>query len=220
MPSEGFYVNEKFQWPQLGSNQRPSDLWHSTLTTVLPHRKDFMSMKNPLTPSGIEPATFRFVAQHLNHCATASEGFYVNEKFQWHQLGSNQRPSDLLHSNLTTVLPHRKEFMSTKNPLTPSGIEPATFRFVAQHLSHCATASEGFYDNEKSIDTSWDRTSDLPICSTALRNVMTENRTKAGIWRYKFWQVSADTRRNNTSWFCGDGDEHAENNDCSLWRKP
>ena len=30
-----------------------------------------MSMKNPLTPAGIEPATFRFVAQHLNHCSTA-----------------------------------------------------------------------------------------------------------------------------------------------------
>jgi len=30
-----------------------------------------MSLKNPLTPAGIEPATFRFVAQHLNHCATA-----------------------------------------------------------------------------------------------------------------------------------------------------
>ena len=28
-------------------------------------------MKNPLTPAGIERATFRFVAQHLNHCATA-----------------------------------------------------------------------------------------------------------------------------------------------------
>jgi hypothetical protein len=28
-------------------------------------------MKNPLTLPGIEPATFRFVAQHLNHCATA-----------------------------------------------------------------------------------------------------------------------------------------------------
>ena len=28
-------------------------------------------MKNPLTQAGIEPATFRFVAQHLNHCATA-----------------------------------------------------------------------------------------------------------------------------------------------------
>ena len=24
-----------------------------------------------MTPSGIEPSTFRFVAQHLNHCATA-----------------------------------------------------------------------------------------------------------------------------------------------------
>ena len=28
-------------------------------------------MKIPLTPAGIEPATFRFVAQRLNHCATA-----------------------------------------------------------------------------------------------------------------------------------------------------
>ena len=27
-------------------------------------------MKNPLTPAGVEPATFWFVAQHLNHCAT------------------------------------------------------------------------------------------------------------------------------------------------------
>jgi len=24
-----------------------------------------------MTPSGIEPLTFRFVAQHFNHCATA-----------------------------------------------------------------------------------------------------------------------------------------------------
>ena len=34
-----------------------------------------------------------------------SEGFYVNEKFQWHQLVSNQRPSDLQHSTLTTMPP-------------------------------------------------------------------------------------------------------------------
>ena len=27
-----------------------------------------------MTPSRIEPATFRFVAQHLNHCATAVPG--------------------------------------------------------------------------------------------------------------------------------------------------
>jgi len=34
-----------------------------------------MSIKNPPTPAGIEPATFRFVAQHLNHCATAVTRF-------------------------------------------------------------------------------------------------------------------------------------------------
>jgi len=28
-------------------------------------------MKNPLKPAGIEPATFRFVEQHLKHCAAA-----------------------------------------------------------------------------------------------------------------------------------------------------
>jgi len=28
-------------------------------------------MKNPMTPAGIEPATFRFVTQYLNRCATA-----------------------------------------------------------------------------------------------------------------------------------------------------
>ena len=33
-------------------------------------------MKNPMTPAGIEPATFRFVAQHLNHCATAVPARY------------------------------------------------------------------------------------------------------------------------------------------------
>ena len=29
-------------------------------------------MKNPLTLAGIETATYRFVAQHLNHCATCT----------------------------------------------------------------------------------------------------------------------------------------------------
>ena len=33
--------------------------------------------KIPVIPSGIKPATFRFVAQHLNHCATAVPHFIL-----------------------------------------------------------------------------------------------------------------------------------------------
>jgi len=52
-------------------------------------------MKNPLTPAGIEPATFRFVAQHLNHCAT-------------HPLGISQHINILVtdrHSQLPRQIP-------------------------------------------------------------------------------------------------------------------
>ena len=53
-----------------------------------------MSMKNPLTLAGIEPATFRFVAQYLNHCATAiiDVGTFI---LVWKQiicLGSSELP--------------------------------------------------------------------------------------------------------------------------------
>ena len=37
-----------------------------------------MSIKNPLKPAGIEPATFRFVGQHLNHCATIVPRFLID----------------------------------------------------------------------------------------------------------------------------------------------
>ena len=35
-----------------------------------------------MTPSGIEPATSRFVAQHLNHCATAVPVSHV-QHYNW-----------------------------------------------------------------------------------------------------------------------------------------
>jgi len=40
-------------------------------------------MKNALTLAGIEPATFRFVAQHLNHCATAVPNQLSNQIFNY-----------------------------------------------------------------------------------------------------------------------------------------
>jgi len=38
---------------------------HSAIGRIL------CQLKIPMTPAGIDPATFRFVAQCLNHCATA-----------------------------------------------------------------------------------------------------------------------------------------------------
>jgi hypothetical protein len=42
-----------------------------------------MSIKNPVTPSGMEPTILRFVAQHLNHCAAAVSSILVllDEKY-------------------------------------------------------------------------------------------------------------------------------------------
>ena len=52
----------------------------------------FCQWKIPMTPAGIEPATFQFVAQLLNHCATAvtkeciSRNCLFSEGFLWHRI--------------------------------------------------------------------------------------------------------------------------------------
>jgi hypothetical protein len=70
----------------------------------------------------------------------------------------HSRYSFLLEAESTTGLQcDRKDFVL----LTQSGIESATFRFVAQHLNHCANAVPLIhmytYRNSYSVTTSWNR---------------------------------------------------------------
>jgi len=50
---------------------------------------------------------------------------------------------------------------------TPRKYSWYSFLLHAESTPRAIVRSGGFYANEKSTDTSWDRTSDLPICSTA-----------------------------------------------------
>jgi len=57
--------------------------WYSFLleakSTPGPQCDQKDSYVNEKTLAGIKPATFRFVAQHLNHCATAVPGIKIVE---------------------------------------------------------------------------------------------------------------------------------------------
>jgi len=59
-----------------------------------------MSMKNPLTPPGIEPATFRFVAQYLNHCATAVPRENQNTHFIFSNIFLKIVPFEITSENI------------------------------------------------------------------------------------------------------------------------
>ena len=54
-----------------------------------------------MTPSGIEAATFRFVAQHLNHCSTAVPKFVVAKV---KKVINNRSNSEFLAENLKSKI--------------------------------------------------------------------------------------------------------------------
>ena len=88
-------------------------------------------MKNPPTPAGIEPATFRFVAQHLNHCATAvaiirkkGENLVTAEKENGHVVMEHLLGiQELLATAASSPrdVPHYAVFLSL--PLLPSNVQ-------------------------------------------------------------------------------------------------
>jgi len=63
-------------------------------------------MKIPMTPAGIEPATFRFVAQHLNRFATAVlADRYYEDNINIHNI--TKRSKDERNLSVVTYFPSR-----------------------------------------------------------------------------------------------------------------
>ena len=62
-------------------------------------------MKNPLTPAWIETASYRFVTQHLNHCATAVPKILYGINIKVHTVVFNL-PNILIPTQYNTTLCH------------------------------------------------------------------------------------------------------------------
>jgi hypothetical protein len=79
-----------------------------------------------------------------------------------------------------------------KIPMTPSGIEPATFQFVAQYLKHCTTAvprwgkegSDGKKTKTMQVATGWfsEKERLLEIDKRSTRSHTVENRFWNRLW--------------------------------------
>ena len=92
-------------------------------------------MKNPLTPAGIESATFRFVAQHLNHCATAVPTYSIGKGGKWPGVNKVTHPHVVLRLRMSGTLP----------PLPPNALAACagtTSSFFKQSISEASPLSQ------------------------------------------------------------------------------
>jgi len=72
----------------------------------------YVNEKNPMTPAGIEPASFRFVVQHLNHCDVPRRcgilGYGVQEQTTIFALNLRSYQNDMLAQWLRCCATNRK----------------------------------------------------------------------------------------------------------------
>jgi hypothetical protein len=111
--------------------------------------------KIPLTPSGIETATFRFVAQYLNHCATIScphsncnKQYQVMNNVSVHLIITRQNHKSLTSSSLPPIfaswcLPYKTPAAFSQRIWNPFSSAPP-FNWDESWWKHSLHSSETF----------------------------------------------------------------------------
>jgi len=87
-----------------------------------------------MTPSGIEPMTFRFVAQHLNHCATTAPRLLLDTKKMWKLVTTEEKVANIAFTWKPKVDSCK---LSVKSLSTPIG---KTFNTTTVHNYRCKIA--------------------------------------------------------------------------------